>query len=72
MGNCRLVLIKIRDSKPEQFLIAFLNVSATQGEPFMRTSEPKSEVEIRIELAKMGHGEAEVKSLIQQARKNPL
>ena len=67
MKNEQYVLMKIAGSEPEEFVIVFLNSHSPSGEPFMRTTDPLSEEEIRVELTKTGCTIVEIETLIQRA-----
>ena len=54
--------------KEEEFILAFRDLGAGQGKPFMSTSKPMSEEEIRAELKKIGVSEALADAAIERAR----
>jgi hypothetical protein len=51
-----------------EFVLAFRDLGAAQGQPFMRTLDPTSEEQIREELKKIGVSEARADVAIMQAR----
>ncbi len=51
-----------------EFVLAFRDLGAGQGQPFMRTSDPMSEDQIRTELKKIGVSEAMADIAIMKAR----
>jgi hypothetical protein len=54
--------------KEEEFILAFRDLGAGRGEPFMSTSKPMTEEEIRAELTKIGVSEALANAAIARAR----
>jgi len=66
----RYVVIKVEESDPETFLIAWLDRQVTNGS-VVKTSENSSENEVRAGLKERGLPETEIDSLIRQARENP-
>lgn len=56
------------DTDEGEFTVAFQNTNAKQGQPFMHTSEPMSEAEVRVELEKMGVSQADADAAIAKAR----
>jgi hypothetical protein len=44
--------------KEGEFVLAFRDLTADRGKPFMRTSSPMSEEAIRVELKKIGVSQA--------------
>lgn len=65
----RYGVLKVAMSEPEQFILAFLN--SQPENPFMRTSSPMTESEIRMKLAEMELSPAKIEELIKKARENP-
>ncbi len=51
-----------------EFTLAFRDLGAAQGQPFMRTSDPMSEEQLREELKKIGVSEAQADIAILKAR----
>jgi hypothetical protein len=70
MAHDRYGVIKVKNSDPEQFLIAWLDSALPKGS-FLKTSGSLREVQLRTELKKMGRTNAEADSLIEKARANP-
>jgi hypothetical protein len=70
MGAHRYVVIKVAESDPEVFLIAWLDPQVKKGS-VVKTSENYSETEVRAGLKTRGLPETEIDSLIKQARANP-
>lgn len=70
MPNNKLGVAKVKGIGPEQFFIFLRNTEGSKG-PFMRTSDFLSEDELRADLESNGSTEAEIDSLIEQARANP-
>jgi len=66
----RYGVIKVKDSDPEKFLIAWLDSRLPKGS-FMKTTDALTEEQLRSELQKMGRTKAEADSLIERARANP-
>jgi hypothetical protein len=65
-------VIKVGGTDPEIFWIVFANPKPPKPRGlFMRTSDNLRETEVRIELGKMGLGEARIDELIEKARANP-
>jgi hypothetical protein len=54
--------------KEDEFILAFRDLGATRGEPFMSTSKPMSEEEIRAELDKIGVSQPLADAAIARAR----
>ena len=71
MANERWGVMKVKGLEPEVFLIFWLNLELPRGN-FMKTSDCLPESDLRAELKKMGCGEAEINSLFQKARANPV
>ncbi|HXZ40494.1 MAG TPA: hypothetical protein VEG68_07110 [Terriglobales bacterium] len=53
--------------KEGEFILAFRDLAAGQGEPFMSTSKPMSEAEIRAELKKMKISDPQADLAIERA-----
>ncbi len=70
MAYDRYGVVKVKGADPEVFWIIWVDSALPKGS-FMKTTQDLTEGELRTELAKMGRTEAEINSLIQQARKNP-
>ena len=64
------VVIKVAESDPEVFLIAWLDLQRTHGS-VVKTSESFSEIEVRAALKTRGLLEREIDLLIQHAREHP-
>jgi hypothetical protein len=62
---------KVKWVEPEYFFVFLMNSQGFKG-PFMRTSDFLSEDELRRELEAKGSSEAEIASLIERARENPV
>jgi hypothetical protein len=70
MPNDKLGVAKVKGIGPEQFFIFLRKTGGSKGS-FMRTSGFLSEDELRSDLKGNGSTEAEIISLIEQARANP-
>jgi hypothetical protein len=64
------IVIKVAESDPEVFLIAWLDSQRKNGS-VVKTSENFSETEVRAGLRTRGLPETEIDLLIQRARENP-
>jgi hypothetical protein len=62
---------KVKDSDPEEFMLTFLDTALEHAKPFMRTSDPMSESELREELGNEGISRADIDAAIQAARAEP-
>jgi hypothetical protein len=62
---------KVKWAEPEHFFVFLMNSQGFKG-PFMRTSDFLLENELRLELKTKGSTEAEIASLIERARANPV
>ena len=62
----------VKGADPEQFIVVGLALAHQQGEPFMKTSRPMTEEEIRKELATRGMSKVEVEAAISFARQHPV
>jgi hypothetical protein len=71
MASDRYAVLKIRDSDPEVFWIAFMTIEGRNGH-FMTISGDLTESELRAELQKMGLPTAKTEALIQQGRQQPV
>ena len=71
MASGRYEIVKAKGSDPERFVRIWLDPEPPSG-TFIKTSpEPgMSEAELRADLTKDGRNEAEIKSVIERARKN--
>ena len=67
----RFGLIKIAGADPERFMIALLDSSLPQHQPFLSTSRDLSESELRSELEKRGLNTFGIEELIEKARAEP-
>lgn len=65
----RYAVVKVKGADPELFWIVWMDSQLPQGS-FMKTSQNLTGKEVRTELKKMGRTEAEINSLIEQARQN--
>jgi hypothetical protein len=70
MSNYKLGVAKVKGIEPEQFFIFLMSTEGSKG-LFMRTSGFLSEKELRSDLESNDSTEAEINSLIEQARANP-
>jgi len=61
-------VLKGSEAKEEEFVLAFQDSSLPQNKPFMHTSEPMSEEDIRKELEKMNVSKADADAAIAKAR----
>ena len=68
----RYAVVKIRGADPEAFLILLATSGHSKPGFLWTTSQALTESEVRDELAKMGHTEAQINSLIEKARENPV
>jgi len=59
---------KIKDSDPEEFILNCLDTTLEHAKPFMHTSDPMSESELREELDNTGISKADAEAAIQAAR----
>ena len=64
--------VLLANTKPERFVVAFLDLNFRRGEPFMRSSLPMPESELREQLAEMGCDEVKIEELLQRARNHFL
>lgn len=62
----------VKGSDPEQFIVVGLDLAHRQGEPFMKTSKPMTEEELRKELASRGMSKIEIEASIASARENQI
>ena len=71
MASGRYEIVKVKGSDPEQFVRIWLDPELPSG-TFIKTSPEQgmSEAELRADLTKEGGSEAEIKSVIERARKN--
>ncbi len=60
----------VPDSEPEKFEIAVQNDNATQGKPFMRTTGPMSEQEVREQLEKWHISKSDIDAAFVKARQH--
>jgi len=70
MENGLFSVIMVKGTVPEVFWIIWID-SQMPGGSIMKTSQNLTENEVLAELKKLGHTEAEINSLITQARENP-
>ena len=54
--------------RQEEFILAFQDLNTSKGKPFMSTSQPMSEDEIRVKLKKMGVSQAQADAAIGRAK----
>ncbi|MGB2604102.1 MAG: hypothetical protein WBC78_10935 [Candidatus Sulfotelmatobacter sp.] len=59
---------KVKDSDPEEFILTFLDTALEHAKPFMHTSDPMSESELREELGNEGISNDDTDAAIQTAR----
>ena len=69
MGYDRYAVVKVAGADPEVFWIVWVD-SQLPKDNFMATSQNLTESDVRTELAKMGHTDSEINSLIKNAREN--
>lgn len=70
MGYDRYAVVKVKGADPELFWIVWIDSQLPQ-DSFVKTSQNLTGREVRAELKNMGRTEAEINSLIEQARENP-
>jgi hypothetical protein len=73
-GNmtARFNVVMFKGVEPETFWILLLNLDFQQGKLFLTTSNRLTERQLREKSKSMGSSDAEVESLIQKARANPM
>ena len=70
--TARFNVVMFKGVEPETFWILLLNLDFQQGKPFLTTSNRLTEWQLREKLKSMGSSDAEIESLIQKARANPM
>jgi hypothetical protein len=63
-----LAVRKVPDSEQKEFEMAVQDDNATQGKPFMRTTGPMSEQEVREQLQKWHISEFDIDAAFDKAR----